>query len=73
MLGCCGHDMDSGHSPPLDFEVVDEQASTLDDDIAEEFWLNLANKAFQNYRSFMLEYLCHYNDPAFLSIEEQGL
>ena len=34
--------MDSGHFPPLGFEVVDEQASTLDDDIAEEFWLNLA-------------------------------
>ena len=52
--------LDSGHDSPLDIEGIEEQAAKLADNVAEEFWLNLANTAFQKYRAFTLEYLCHY-------------
>ena len=64
--------MDSGHDPPFDMEEIGEQVAAFGGS-ADEFWHDLATSAVQQYRAFNVEYLCQYNDPDFLSIEEQGL
>ena len=64
--------LDSGHDAPLDIESVDEQSAQLPCSAQAEFWDDLATEAFAKYRALTLEYLCNYNDPTFLSIEEQS-